>query len=191
MKGKNEVVNNFDFLILLSSFKTNFEILIKFNVMNKIVLVLASIVLISCAHYKKMSSNEVKMEKIENVTQQILQNDKNIITVHERLNSKQIYVDNKGMWNVLQWENQQYRKRSLKNIPKLKLTDEEIENVIDEIRYINSNAKTITDTAYVEFQFNNATYNRPIYYESGNVKKFKQEKFNSPYLQAVQKILDL
>lgn len=151
------------------------------------------LVLTSCSNYRKLSESEIISNDYNKNYNTILEEEKNVVSVsqYNSRHSKLIYTDKKGFWNEVKWENNQYKKFTHKQFPKFKISDAEMENINDEIREINSNVKYLSDTAYIKIEFVNPEINRPIYYENGNVKNFKNEKFDSQYLKTIQKILEI
>lgn len=145
----------------------------------------------SCYNYRKLSESEIISKDYRSNYNKILEENKNIISVFDNTHSKLFYTDKKGFWNEVKWVDKTYKNFKYKQFPKFQLNEDAMVDVQEEIRAINRTKEYATDTSYVYIEFVHPEIRNPIYYEKGNTKSFKKEKFNSPYLKTLQEILNL
>ena len=75
-------------------------------------------------------------------------------------------------------------------MPRYIISDSLVVEVEDELSSKRRNLNTSNKSSWVRFEYKYPTDIERINYENGNVKTFKNDNFNSEYLQIVQKILN-
>lgn len=157
----------------------------------KNIYLLIIIFLFSCSSKRNLNNEEIKVSEFSKTHQKILNKFENIVIFQEDdyLQSKLVFFDKKGIWYLIEWDNNKLIKKDFRTLPRYIISDSLVVEVEEELSSKRRKLNTSNKSSWVNFEYKYPADIERINYENVNSETFKNEKFNSEYLQIVQKIL--